>query len=87
MTLAKAYQQYGVADYLSAAKAIQADDTSAYSSDCGGGIVWLTYKPSIKNTVTNTLHIALSAKLYKITGQAQYLSQAQSTLKWWLGWA
>lgn len=73
--------------YLSAAKAIQSSDASSYSDSCGGGIVWLTYKPSIKNTVTNALHIALSAKLYKITGTASYLAQAKSTLQWWLGWA
>lgn len=33
------------------------------------------------------LHIALSAKLYRITGTAAYLETAKEVLNWWLGWA
>ncbi|KAI5474769.1 glycoside hydrolase family 76 protein [Pseudohyphozyma bogoriensis] len=85
---AKAYELYGNEDWLSAAKAIQADDASWWTDDCGGGLLWLNYKPDYgKNTVTNTLQIALSARLYRITGDESYLDDAVKTLDWWQGWA
>ncbi|KAM0754828.1 Six-hairpin glycosidase [Meredithblackwellia eburnea MCA 4105] len=88
LVTARAYQQYGNSNYLTAARAIQAADAGNWTSDCGGGIVWLTYKPDYgKNTVTNTLQIALSAKLYLITGEESYLEDAQRTLNWWQSWA
>lgn len=45
LTLAKAYQQYGDATYLGAAKAIQAADTSNITSSCGGAFAESLARP------------------------------------------
>ena len=49
----KGYQLYGNDSWLQGAGAIQRNSSYYWDSTCGGGVLWLTYKPMIKNTITN----------------------------------
>lgn len=50
----RAYQIYGNETWLESVKVISANNTLYWDNTCGGGVLWLTYKPQIKNTITNT---------------------------------
>ncbi|GAA94031.1 glycoside hydrolase family 76 protein [Mixia osmundae IAM 14324] len=83
----KGYQLYGNSTWLKSAAVIQQNSSLYWDDKCGGGVIWLTYEPNYKNTVTNTLYLALNARLYRVTGTAYYYQEAMRTLNWWLGWA
>ena len=34
-------------------QAIEQNDTAYWDDTCGGGVLWLTFRPKIKNTITN----------------------------------
>lgn len=73
--------------YRQSAIDIHINMTSAWSWPCGGGLFWNTPVESDsprqeKNAIENELFLALSARLYRTTGDPIYLSWAQSTLMW-----
>lgn len=82
----RAYQNYGNDTWLESAKFISSNNSIWWSDSCGGGVLWLTYVPDVKNTVTNALYFSVLARLYRYTGDAQYYEYAINTLNWWLGW-
>lgn len=49
----RAYQAYGNETWLAQSEFIANNNTLYWDDTCGGGVLWLTYKPKIKNTVTN----------------------------------
>lgn len=49
----RAYQAYGNDTWLEAAQTISVNNTLYWDQTCGGGVLWLTYRPKIKNTITN----------------------------------
>lgn len=49
----KGYQLYGNDTWLQNAGKIQRNSSYYWDDTCNGGILWLTYEPQIKNTITN----------------------------------
>ncbi|KAL8293757.1 hypothetical protein RQP46_000458 [Phenoliferia psychrophenolica] len=82
----RAYQAYGNETWLDAAKIISTNNSLYWDDTCGGGVLWLTYRPKIKNTITNALYFGTLARLYRYTGDYQYFTYAMNTLNWWLEW-
>lgn len=82
----RGYQAYGNETWLEAVKKISANNTLYEDDTCGGGVLWLTYKPLIKNTITNSLYFSVLARLYRFTGDESYYYEAIKNLDWWLGW-
>lgn len=54
----RGYQLYGAPQkndtYLKAAIDIAKNSSYYWDDTCGGGVLWLTYDPGYKNTITNT---------------------------------
>ena len=57
----RAYQAYGNETWLDMVKIVSDNNTRYWDETCGGGVLWLTYRPLIKNTITNgcVFHISL----------------------------
>ncbi|KAM0753209.1 Six-hairpin glycosidase [Meredithblackwellia eburnea MCA 4105] len=83
----RAYEVYGNNTWLQQAVNISVNNTLYWDQTCGGGVLWLTYRPKIKNTITNGLYFGILARLYRYTGDLQYFNYAMNTLNWWLSWA
>lgn len=49
----RAYQAYGNETWLDMVKVVSDNNTRYWDDTCGGGVLWLTYRPLIKNTITN----------------------------------
>ncbi|GAA5939289.1 hypothetical protein JCM1841_004846 [Sporobolomyces salmonicolor] len=83
----RSYQAYGNDTWLSMVETINNNNTLYWDDTCGGGVLWLTYKPLIKNTITNGLYFGILTRLYRYTGNATYFDHSMNTLNWWLQWA
>ena len=49
----RAHQAYPNATWLEMVETINNNNTLYWDTTCGGGVLWLTYRPLIKNTITN----------------------------------
>lgn len=49
----RGYQAYPNETWFDLIKAIEVNNTLYWDNTCGGGVLWLTYRPMIKNTITN----------------------------------
>lgn len=49
----RGYELYGNETWLDATVKIAANNTLYWDESCGGGVLWLTWRPLIKNTITN----------------------------------
>lgn len=49
----RAHQAYPNSTWLDMVETISNNNTLYWTDTCGGGVLWLTYKPMIKNTITN----------------------------------
>ena len=49
-------------------------------------MLWLTYQPWTKNTITNGIHFSAMARQYRLTGDSTYYTDSLKTLNWWLDW-
>lgn len=49
----RAHQAYPNATWLDMVETINNNNTLYWDTTCGGGVLWLTYRPLIKNTITN----------------------------------
>ncbi|BGP36134.1 hypothetical protein JCM10449v2_000032 [Rhodotorula kratochvilovae] len=83
----RAHQAYPNATWLEMVETINSNNTLYWDDTCGGGVLWLTYRPLIKNTITSGLYFSILTRLYRYTGNAIYFDHAMNTLNWWLGWA
>ncbi|KAM0793634.1 hypothetical protein ACM66B_001066 [Microbotryomycetes sp. NB124-2] len=83
----RAHQLYTNQTWFDLVMAIEYNNTLYWDDTCGGGVLWLTYRPMIKNTITNGLHFSILTRLYRYTGDGNYYQKAMQTLNWWLGWA
>ncbi|GAA5827983.1 hypothetical protein JCM11251_005677 [Rhodosporidiobolus azoricus] len=82
----RAHQAYPNSTWLSMVETISNNNTLYWSDTCGGGVVWLTYRPLIKNTITNGLYFSILTRLYRFTGNSTHFDYAMNTLNWWLQW-
>ncbi|GAA5914096.1 hypothetical protein JCM6882_001846 [Rhodosporidiobolus microsporus] len=82
----RAHQAYPNSTWLSMVETINNNNTLYWSNTCGGGVVWLTYRPLIKNTITNGLYFSILTRLYRYTGNSTHFDYAMNTLNWWLQW-
>jgi len=61
----RAHQAYPNSTWLDMVETINNNNTLYWDDTCGGGVLWLTYRPLIKNTITNgcvrTLSLSLAA--------------------------
>ncbi|GAA5897852.1 hypothetical protein JCM5296_006093 [Sporobolomyces johnsonii] len=83
----RGYQAYGNDTWLSMVETINNNNTLYWDDTCGGGVLWLTYEPLIKNTITNGLYFGILTRLYRYTGNSTYFDHSMNTLNWWLQWA
>ncbi|GAA5873315.1 hypothetical protein JCM8547_007067 [Rhodosporidiobolus lusitaniae] len=83
----RAHQAYPNSTWLSMVETINANNTLYWSDTCGGGVLWLTYRPLIKNTITNGLYFSILTRLYRYTSNSTHYDYAMNTLNWWLQWA
>ncbi|GAA5991413.1 hypothetical protein JCM10908_003302 [Rhodotorula pacifica] len=83
----RAHQAYPNTTWLNMVETINNNNSLYWDSTCGGGVLWLTYRPLIKNTITNGLYFSILTRLYRYTGNTTHLDYAMNTLNWWLGWA
>lgn len=83
----RGHQAYPNETWFEMVQAIEKNDTLYWDDTCGGGILWLTYRPMIKNTITNGLYFSILTRLYRYTGDSRYYEYSMNTLNWWLGWA
>lgn len=49
----RAHQAYPNSTWLDMVETINNNNTLYWDTTCGGGVLWLTYRPLIKNTITN----------------------------------
>lgn len=49
----RAHQLYTNQTWFDLVQAIEYNNTLYWDDTCGGGVLWLTYRPMIKNTITN----------------------------------
>jgi hypothetical protein len=85
--LARVYKQTHNAGALGYAEGIMAFEMAGYSTDptlaCPGGIPFSnTSENTDRNTVTTAPAAELGVQLYKITGNVQYLSFAETAYNW-----
>ncbi|GAA6033712.1 hypothetical protein JCM8097_004394 [Rhodosporidiobolus ruineniae] len=83
----RAHQAYPNATWLEMVETINTNNTLYWSNTCGGGVLWLTYRPMIKNTITNGLYFSILTRLYRYTSNSTHFDYAMNTLNWWLSWA
>ncbi len=78
----RAYEITSDARYLARSK-ILLDSMWVYEDSVyGGGIWWRRGKQDQKNVATNAVAATVAAKLYAITGDCAYLTNAQSIFSW-----
>ncbi|MCW3031489.1 MAG: glycoside hydrolase family 76 [Solirubrobacterales bacterium] len=85
--LARVYKQTHNAGALGYAEGIMAFEIAGFSGDqtlaCPGGIPFSNGIDSVeRNTVTTAPAVELAVQLYKITGNVQYLSFAETAYNW-----
>lgn len=69
--------------YLATAKAIHEHVAKTWNPEKGGGVMWCLDEDKLKaNSITNSLFLILSARLYERTKDVEYLDWAQKTLAW-----
>jgi|GEM_PF-3890987 len=79
----KMYDRTKVAKYLATSKAIHAHMARNWRPEKGGGIMWCEDEDKCHpNSITNSLFIILSARLYERTHEQAYLKWAEQTLEW-----
>ncbi|GAA5935258.1 hypothetical protein JCM3775_007250 [Rhodotorula graminis] len=83
----RAHQAYPNSTWLDMVETINNNNTLYWDDTCGGGVLWLTYRPLIKNTITNGLYFSILTRLYRLTGNETYFEHSMNTLNWWLEWA
>ncbi|GAA6008154.1 hypothetical protein JCM10207_007047 [Rhodosporidiobolus poonsookiae] len=83
----RAHQAYPNATWLDMVETINNNNTLYWDNTCGGGVLWLTYRPLIKNTITNGLYFSILTRLYRYTGNSTHFDYSMNTLNWWLQWA
>ena len=49
----RAHQAYPNQTWFDLVQNIEYNNTAYWDDTCGGGVLWLTYRPMIKNTITN----------------------------------
>ncbi|SGY38001.1 BQ5605_C003g01938 [Microbotryum silenes-dioicae] len=82
----RAHQAYPNQTWFQMVQTINNNNTLYWTDTCGGGVLWLTYRPMIKNTITNGLYFSILTRLYRYTGNSTYFDYSMNTLNWWLGW-
>lgn len=55
----RAHQAYPNSTWLEMVETINNNNTLYWDDTCGGGVLWLTYRPLIKNTITNGYALTL----------------------------
>ncbi|BGP04251.1 Mannan endo-1,6-alpha-mannosidase DCW1 [Rhodotorula toruloides] len=83
----RAHQAYPNTTWLNMVETINNNNSLYWTDTCGGGVLWLTYKPMIKNTITNGLYFSILTRLYRYTGNSTHFDYAMNTLNWWLSWS
>ncbi|GAA6000033.1 uncharacterized protein JCM10292_003591 [Rhodotorula paludigena] len=83
----RGYQAYRNDTWLDMIQDINVNNTRYWDDTCGGGVLWLTYRPMIKNTITNGLYFSILTRMYRFTGNETHFDFAMNTLNWWLEWA
>ena len=79
----KMYDRTKAPKYLTTARAIHALMARNWRPDKGGGIMWCEDEDkNHANSISNSLFIILSARLYERTKEAPYLKWAEQTLEW-----
>ena len=79
----KMYDRTRAAKYLATARAIHAHMAAGWRPEKEGGIVWCMDADKQKpNSITNSLFVILSARIYQRTHEPAYLHWAQRTLEW-----
>ena len=79
----KMYDRTRAPKYLATARAIHAHMAAGWRPEKEGGIVWCQDADKQKpNSITNSLFVILSARLYQRTHEPAYLQWAQRTLDW-----
>lgn len=79
----KLHVRTGKVKYLTTAKAVQSHMAAHRREDLGGGVVWnLEHERPVANAITNSLFLILSARLYKVTGEPDYLKAAEGARRW-----
>lgn len=58
----RAHQAYPNTTWLNMVETINNNNSLYWTDTCGGGVLWLTYKPMIKNTITNGCVRALRSR-------------------------
>ncbi len=79
----KMYDRTREAKYLETAKTIHAHMAKNWRPDKDGGVIWCEDADKQRpNSITNSLFLILSARLYQHTRSPEYLKWAEQTLEW-----
>ncbi len=79
----KMYDRTSHAKYLATARTVHKHMAAAWRPDKDGGILWCQEPDKqTPNSITNSLFVILSARLYQRTREPVYLEWAQRTLDW-----
>lgn len=79
----KMYDRTHEAKYLETAKIIHAHMAKNWRPDKDGGVIWCEDADKQRpNSITNSLFLILSARLYQHTHSPEYLKWAGQTLEW-----
>jgi len=79
----KMYDRSGDPKFLRTARTIHAHMAKNWRPDKGGGVLWCEDEDKQRpNSITNTLFLILSARLYSRTHEDAYLGWAEKTLGW-----
>lgn len=82
LALLRAYEITGQPEYLSDAQKLWLDISGGWNDHYGGGIAWRKNQRDYKNAPSNGPAVILTARLYRVTGQSDYLEWAQRIYNW-----
>jgi len=82
LAMLRAYNVTGEEKYKTAVDILWSDIKTGWTDVAGGGIMWAKYTPRSKNAISNSPASILASRLYKLTGEKEYLDWAHKTYDW-----
>ncbi len=79
LAMLRAHQTVGDEKFLTSTKDVWEEIKTGWTDVGGGGIMWAKHTPRSKNAISNSPASILASRLYKLTGEEEYLDWAHKT--------